>query len=94
MNYTHGISSSGTQYQAPLSLRQSMTSSELEGLCPGCNQWILIGRGVRCRTGYYRHAYKCHGKHTKTSSEGSGTRFKSGSPKKANAKPILTRNVL
>ncbi|KAI7334102.1 hypothetical protein KC315_g3923 [Hortaea werneckii] len=94
MNYTHGISSSGTQYQAPLSLRQSMFSSELEGLCPGCNQWILIGRGVRCRTGYYRHAYKCHGKHNKTSSEGNGTRFKSGSPKKANAKPLVSRNVL
>ncbi|KAI7183931.1 hypothetical protein D0869_03173 [Hortaea werneckii] len=94
MNYTHGISSSGTQYQAPLSLRQSMTSSELEGLCPGCNQWILIGRGVRCRTGYYRHAYKCHGKNSKTSSEGNGTRFKSGSPRKAVAKPLLTRDVL
>ncbi|GAB1726609.1 hypothetical protein NU195Hw_g8302t1 [Hortaea werneckii] len=94
MNYTHGISSSGTQYQAPLSLRQSRSSSELEGLCPGCNQWILIGRGVRCRTGYYRHAYKCHGKHSKTSSEGNGTRFKSGSPKKANAKPLIPRNVL
>ncbi|RMZ11759.1 hypothetical protein D0864_00907 [Hortaea werneckii] len=94
MNYTHGVSSSGTQYQAPLSLRQSRSSSELEGLCPGCNQWILIGRGVRCRTGYYRHAYKCHGKHSKTSSEGNGTRFKSGSPKKANAKPLIPRNVL
>ncbi|KAI7000134.1 hypothetical protein KC360_g738 [Hortaea werneckii] len=94
MNYTHGISSSGTQYQAPLSLRQSMSSTELEGLCPGCNLWILIGRGVRCRTGYYRHAYKCHGKHNKTSSEGNGTLFKSGSPKKANAKPLSPRNVL
>lgn len=31
----------------------------MEALCSTCDEWVSIGKGVKMRTAYWRHAYKC-----------------------------------
>lgn len=31
----------------------------LVALCGSCAEWVSIGRGLKMRSAYWRHAYKC-----------------------------------
>lgn len=50
------------QNHTTTTINNNTTTPDYEALCPTCNLYIAVGRAGRCRTGFYRHAYRCAGK--------------------------------
>lgn len=63
LHFTHGVScATGKRFTPPIDIRRSPTETgELEVNCSKCRSWLVVGKGAnRCRTAYFRHAYRCH----------------------------------
>ncbi|TKA78211.1 hypothetical protein B0A55_03768 [Friedmanniomyces simplex] len=88
MQYTHGVSClTGRPFAIPKYLQPSQTLKDWDALCSTCKQWINLGRTARCRTAYFRHAYRCQGRIDRVSQRPS--RSATRSTRKVSARPVV-----